>query len=385
VVHDVRYRPGDSAQNLILRSALWDAWNYRCCWCSHPRDLLDVDIDHLIPQSYSGSQLQATLDQNLTDELRALPFDIHAPHNLGPGCRRCNVEKANRDFLTAPRFMALLAKARQLEPTVIHTVGKFRSGNAFTKALATVTGVDPTDTEVMGTLAELGPALINRLRYIAPDILEGPSNYDYFDPDGDATDEYVVTVTLDETSRRRLTASSIRAFTGATSGSYPRIASSCAIARPSCWQISSITARTTLTSAASKSQPYASSSRTRARRPRRTTIRAARGARCTCTRVSAMTAAQHRRIQVELGRMTAIEGGDLHLVIKAHDRDLLVDQPRPVYHARLRNLPVTQNPFCHSAGERVGHVDVATELRVGRLEPALLWIARRSWLHVERV
>ena len=202
VVHDVRYRPGDSAQNLILRSALWDAWNYRCCWCSHPRDLLDVDIDHLIPQSYSGSQLQATLDQNLTDELRALPFDIHAPHNLGPGCRRCNVEKANRDFLTAPRFMALLAKARQLEPTVIHTVGKFRSGNAFTKALATVTGVDPTDTEVMGTLAELGPALINRLRYIAPHVLEGPSNYDYFDPDGDATDEYVVTVTLDETSRR---------------------------------------------------------------------------------------------------------------------------------------------------------------------------------------
>jgi hypothetical protein len=202
VVHDVRYRPGDSAQNLILRSALWDAWNYRCCWCSHPRDLLDVDIDHLIPQSYSGSQLQATLDQNLTDELRALPFDIHAPHNLGPGCRRCNVEKANRDFLTAPRFLALLAKARQLEPTVIHTVGKFRSGNAFTKALATVTGVDPTDTEVMGTLAELGPALINRLRYIAPHILEGPSNYDYFDPDGDAADEYVVTVTLDETSRR---------------------------------------------------------------------------------------------------------------------------------------------------------------------------------------
>ena len=120
----------------------------------------------------------------------------------GPGCRRCNVEKGNRDFLTAPRFMALLAKARQLEPTVIRTVQKFHSGNEFAKAVATVTGVDPNDADVIETLAELGPALINRLRYIAPYILEGPSTYDYFDPDGDATDEYIVTVTLDETSRR---------------------------------------------------------------------------------------------------------------------------------------------------------------------------------------
>jgi 5-methylcytosine-specific restriction endonuclease McrA len=202
VVHDVRYRPGDSAQNLILRSALWDAWKYRCCWCRHSRDLLDVEIDHLIPQSSSGPQLQAKLADNLTDELLALPFDIHALHNLGPGCHNCNGEKGDRDFLTAPRFMALLAKARELEPAVIQTVRRFHSGNAFTKAIATVTGVDPTGTGIMETLAELGPALITRLRYIAPHIVEGPSDYDYFDPEGDATDEYIVTVTLDETSRR---------------------------------------------------------------------------------------------------------------------------------------------------------------------------------------
>lgn len=55
---------------------------------------------------------------------------------------------------------------------------------------------------MMGTLTELGPALIARLRYIAPHILEGPSNYDYSDPHSAATDEYLVTVTLDETSRR---------------------------------------------------------------------------------------------------------------------------------------------------------------------------------------
>ena len=156
----------------------------------------------MIPQSYSGPELQAILNETLTDDLRTLPFDIHAPHNLGPGCRRCNIEKTNRDFLAAPRFMALLAKARELENTVISTVRKFHSGNAVTKAIATVTGIDSTDTAVMETLAQLGPALINRLRHIAPHVLEGPSNYDYFDPYGDASDEYVVIVSLDERSRR---------------------------------------------------------------------------------------------------------------------------------------------------------------------------------------
>lgn len=199
---DARYRPGDSAQNLILRSALWAVWNYRCCWCLHPRDLLEVDIDHLVPQSLSPAQRQTLLEESLTAELHDLPFDIHAPHNLGPGCRSCNTEKGNRDLLSAPRFMTLLSRARELEPAVIRTVRKFHSGKALTSALATITGADSTDPDIMQALAELGPALIARLRYIAPDILEAPSNYDYFDPDGDASDEYLVTVTLDETSRR---------------------------------------------------------------------------------------------------------------------------------------------------------------------------------------
>lgn len=70
------------------------------------------------------------LDTNHTGDLRVLPIDIHAPHNLGPGCRTCNGEKENRDFLTAPRFMALPARARTPEPAVTRTVRKFHSGNA---------------------------------------------------------------------------------------------------------------------------------------------------------------------------------------------------------------------------------------------------------------
>lgn len=200
---DVRYRPGDAAWNLILRNALWDAWHYRCCWCKKPKDLQDVDVDHLIPQSYSGDELRTMLDENLTEELRTLRFDIHAPHNLGPACRDCNGEKSNRDFLTAPRFMALLARARELEPAVVQAVRKFHSDNAFTKALATLTGADLSNPDLMETLNELGPALITRLRYIAPHIVEGPSNYGYFDPDGwDSDNDYLVTITFDESSRR---------------------------------------------------------------------------------------------------------------------------------------------------------------------------------------
>ncbi|WP_373199000.1 hypothetical protein [Mycobacterium marinum] len=112
----------------------------------------------------SPAQPQTLLEESLTAELRDLPFNIHAPHNLDPGCRSCNTEKGNRDLLSAPRFMTLPSRARELEPAVIRTVRKFHSGKALTTALATVTGVDSNDPDTMQTLAELGPALITRLR-----------------------------------------------------------------------------------------------------------------------------------------------------------------------------------------------------------------------------
>lgn len=198
--HDVRYRRGDAAQNLILRRALWRAWGYRCYWCSQPRDLLEVQIDHMIPQDCSGSELKAMLDANLTPEARALGFDIDEPHNLGPICPRCNGEKRATNFLGAPRFMSLLVRARALEPAVVDTVRRFHNRNAMTEAIMIITGADPADTAVADTLSQLGPLLINRLRYIAPDILGGPSNYDFFDPGGDELNH--VAVTLDEASRR---------------------------------------------------------------------------------------------------------------------------------------------------------------------------------------
>lgn len=40
-----------SSENLLLSSALWRAWGYRCYWCREPRDLLDVVIDQMIPRA----------------------------------------------------------------------------------------------------------------------------------------------------------------------------------------------------------------------------------------------------------------------------------------------------------------------------------------------
>ncbi len=47
---------------------------------------------------------------------------------------------------------------------------------------------------------EFGSLMVNRLRIVAPDVLETPSNYDYFDPNGE--DLHQVVVTLDEAGRR---------------------------------------------------------------------------------------------------------------------------------------------------------------------------------------
>ena len=134
---EVRYRHGNTAENLILRSALWRAWGYRCYWCSDPQDLLQVDIDHMIPRSVRGPQLKAIVEDVLNSEIRPRPFNIDAPHNLAPICRRCNGEKTNANFITTPRFMSLLRRAVSLERGVVDAVRKFRKRNAFTESMMT--------------------------------------------------------------------------------------------------------------------------------------------------------------------------------------------------------------------------------------------------------
>lgn len=194
----VVYRP--SGDNLLLRRALWEEWGYRCYWCKKPKDLLSVEIDHMIPQALSRKESDGLLVDLLSPQYRIAPFKMHAPHNLAPICGLCNNEKKSEVFLDTPRFMSLLRQAIKREQRVVERVLKFRKGNTFSKAMVTVTGIDESNLDAMAALAELGPIFVNRLRYIAPDILQGPSNYDFANPM--FTEMHRVAVTLDEAARR---------------------------------------------------------------------------------------------------------------------------------------------------------------------------------------
>ncbi|MEB3072081.1 HNH endonuclease [[Mycobacterium] vasticus] len=201
VVVQARYS-SDSARNGILRAALFDAWDRRCYFCRRWYDVAVMEIDHLIPRSYrqNSKRLKKTLLECLPVELAELPFDIDAPHNLAPICRDCNNDKRDDSFEGSMKFTRLLEKARKREPEVVKLFRAFEDKHDLAKALLTVTVAEIADSKAKETLMEFGSLMVNRLRVVAPDVLETPSDYPLDDPSGDQM--HHVIVTLNQPGRR---------------------------------------------------------------------------------------------------------------------------------------------------------------------------------------
>ncbi|MEE3852772.1 hypothetical protein VZC37_20705 [Gordonia sp. LSe1-13] len=201
MVAPARYS-SNTARNGILRAALFDAWDRRCYFCRRWFDVAVMEIDHLLPRylRFDSQRLDELLGECLPPELVALGFDIDAPHNLAPICRGCNSDKSDRSFAGSMRFTRLLQTARDLEPRVTKLFHAFEDRHALAKALATVAVAELNDPRAKETMTEFGALMVNRLRIIAPEILETPSDYPYSDPYRDELQRIVVT--LDETGRR---------------------------------------------------------------------------------------------------------------------------------------------------------------------------------------
>ncbi len=52
---DVRYSMG--SDNGTPRLALYEQWKSRCYRCSRPTDLIDIQIDHVVPTSASAARI----------------------------------------------------------------------------------------------------------------------------------------------------------------------------------------------------------------------------------------------------------------------------------------------------------------------------------------
>lgn len=192
----------DNVSNGILRAALFDAWDRRCYFCRRWYDVAVMEIDHLIPQSFrhNPKRLKEKLLECLPAGLVDLPFDIDAPHNLAPICRECNNDKRDESFEGSMRFTRILEKARKREPKVQKLFQAFEDKHDLAKALLTVSVAEVSEPEAKETLMEFGSLMVNRLRMVAPDVLETPSDYPLDDPDADEMHHLIVT--LNEAGRR---------------------------------------------------------------------------------------------------------------------------------------------------------------------------------------
>jgi hypothetical protein len=153
------YRVG--SDNSVLRSVLYDLWDYKCYWCSRPKDYNDVQIDHIIPQSAEGERLQQLVKQF------GLPvdFDVHDARNLAPICSQCNGKggKGDQDLIHLPVVLTRLRKAEKLRSTVRKKVETFADPGKAAAALIVVKEAQLSDHRTKQAFAEHGPAVVQKL------------------------------------------------------------------------------------------------------------------------------------------------------------------------------------------------------------------------------
>jgi len=168
---DDRYTKG--SDNGPLRLALYEQWKSRCYRCSRPIDLIDIQIDHIIPASSSApriAELQAAGD---------LPagFDLNSCENLAPICGRCNREKSGHIF-ESPRLGYVLEQAREFGPKVRRRVAAFHAATELEAHLLGVTYASFNEESSRALVREHGEIVVQRIALVDESLADYFSVYE---------------------------------------------------------------------------------------------------------------------------------------------------------------------------------------------------------------
>lgn len=207
--YQVRYRPGDSGANALLKFGLLEVWKDRCYLCKTPVTFAVAEIDHIVPWTLPQVEVASIKAKYLTTK-DAEAFGVHLVHNLAPACGGCNLRKSNASFEDVGALAIWLKDAHKKQAEVEKTVLGLRSTQGMQKALGKLLGADLSHPTSRQCLDRLGPALIDRLRFEAPKVLEGESAHEYrgeYSLDDEEPGSFwegplVTSVILDEGSRR---------------------------------------------------------------------------------------------------------------------------------------------------------------------------------------
>jgi 5-methylcytosine-specific restriction endonuclease McrA len=134
-----------------LRLALYEEWDRRCIWGREPLRFNELEIDHLIPKSLSGEEL----DRILADYGLPSSFDLYALTNLVPSCRFCNATKGSKPVPSAPIIKVHLEKARKLAPKIQLRADEFERDQDMDSALARILIARPSGRELESIIKEL--------------------------------------------------------------------------------------------------------------------------------------------------------------------------------------------------------------------------------------
>lgn len=137
-----------------MRLALFVAWYQKCAWCHRALSYDEMEIDHLIPQSFSGPTLEKAL------RLHGLPadFDLQDPKNLVPACGRCNGIHGDRPPPDTPAVSMLFAKSEGLAARVAEAAEGFMADRRIQMSLAAI-GAKVQGTDVEPLFAAFAEAL----------------------------------------------------------------------------------------------------------------------------------------------------------------------------------------------------------------------------------
>ncbi|WBB78615.1 hypothetical protein O7606_20710 [Micromonospora sp. WMMD882] len=127
----------------VERLALYQVWGRRCVWCKKPVSFGAFEVEHLVPKSLQGPDLERTLAQYGLDPA----FDVYGLSNLAPSCRPCNGFKGNRPVRGAPIVVATLDHAAKQAPKVKRRASRLCRSSQLSEAFAVIEALGPGASE----------------------------------------------------------------------------------------------------------------------------------------------------------------------------------------------------------------------------------------------
>lgn len=139
--------------NEFVRQAIWEVYNKRCFYTGKPLDYIDMQLDHIIPESYTRkeNELERIIkDCQLDDE-----FEINSLFNLVPTNRYENRRKSDKEH-EINAILHYLNLVKSNVPKVQNRIEKLKKSLDFDKNISMVKAFvnDENDSEKREQLLE---------------------------------------------------------------------------------------------------------------------------------------------------------------------------------------------------------------------------------------